>query len=457
MRLPRYILTGALAGALLSACGCSSAAWDWRQRHKPQETAYDSKVDEDLVNEAMGGPPLKEDANTGAPTTSSRPASQPINRSQWTQVRPPAAATKPAATRERPRDSIETPILFVNKEVITVQEVLEPLMPALEKAVKEMSLHEYNRFLEDQLRRRVARLVDEVLAYDEAKKEITEQMEPAIVKAIDQTERNRINAEFGGLFSRYQAYLEAHGQKRDDIRKRLRREMVVRQYLKDKFVPLIRPPTRQELSRYYQNNPQEFTEPLRVEMFLIDVPYWRFLKDANADTGPAMWQKLRGRERVEARRAALSHMEKARQELASGIPFDAVAKTYSFGPNRAKGGAWGPVSTGSLTGRWVEAAEVLFRLKAGELSDVIHTEEGLLLVKAGKRYEKRVIPFTEAQLIIDAKLIREQERRLEDEMLLKLRSKANVSDLPSFWVALLKAAPMHHDARMDFRLDSTIR
>lgn len=451
MRMSRWVIML----LWLVACGGCQKGMDWWNRHKakpePQQpkpalAQADNKVDEALLDEAMKGDPAVtgDVPEAGEPSTTA-PSSQPKTRIEWKKK----GRKQPTTAKKRPTlsgETIETPILKVNNDVITVREVLEPLRNEFEVAVKEMSLVEYNRFVTRELKTRVIRLIEEVLVYDEASKEITEEMEPAIVKAVDKTEMSRINAEFGGRFSRWEAYLQKTGQKRSDVRHLIRRGLVVRQYLKDTFLPLIEPATRRDLIKYYERNPDEFTKPLRVEMFLIDVPYWEFLEEAERAGGKATWSRLRGRRRIEAKRAAQEHMDKALQELASGISFDAVAKSYSFGPNRRKGGAWGPVSPGGLTGRWAEAANVLFELDEGRMSDVIKTEDGLLLVRAGKRFEARKIPFAEAQPIIEKKLVQEQQRKMEGDLVMKLRAKAHIGDVESFFIALYKAVPRHRDA-----------
>ncbi len=460
MTTSRWVILTIVGGGLLLS-GCGERRWDWWRKPKqtPAGATADDRndtVDEKLLDEVMSDDGAPADQATSAPSTGSQPTSGPVGRKQWASGRK-EAATRPSRSRNAPDRSIQTPILFVNDEVMTAQEVLEPLLPKFEEVVKHMSLVEYRRFVLEELKRRVVRLRDELLAYGEAKKEITDEMEPAITKAVDQTERRRINAEFGGRSSRYEAYLAKHGLSRDEVRRRIRRELVVRQYLKDKFLPLIEPPTRRELLKYYEKRPEEFTEPERAEMFVIDVPYWAFLEGSSAKEREAMWAKIRGPRRVEARRAAERHIERARQELASGIPFKAVAQSYSFGPNAQKGGAWGFVSPGGLTGRWVEAARALFELRSGQLSDVIRTEagDGLMLVKAGKRLAKRVIPFVEAQPTIEEKLVKVQERKLEEQLLFKLRTKSTIGDIASFFAALNKAVPKHPDQQRRLDLNPT--
>jgi len=450
MWMTRSTILALLAGAVLT-WGCQNPRWDWWRKPKPEPAAYDDDLEEDPDEEfqdadLLAGGGAGKDARAASRPTTSQSTSGPAGRKEWSKPRRRATSRR-SRSRYKLGESIETPVLFVNDDLISVQEVLDPLWSKLEKAAQEMSRAEYNRFLGTELKRRVILLIDQVLAYGEAKKEIPDEMEPAIIKAVDETEQNRINAEFDGRFSRYQAYLEEHGQDRKDIRRRIRREIVVRRYLTDKFLPLVRPPTRRQLLKYYQKHPEEFTEPLRMEMFLVDVPYWRFLEGGSAENREALWPKLRGRRRIEARRAATQHMEQARQELASGIPFEAVARSYSFGPNASKGGAWGPVTQDGLTGRWARAAKALFELETGQLSDAIRNDEGLLLVKAGKRFEKHVIPFLEAQPIIEKKLVQQQQKDLEDELLLKLRKRGTRGELVPFFKALYEAAPKHRDER----------
>lgn len=451
MRMSRLSIVMLVAGPFL-VCGCKDFRWDWWNKPKQDLAARNDDMagaaDQDLLDE------VERDLNP-QPTMSSRPSTGPTDRKQWSKPSK-TPTTKSSRFRGPIGGSVETPILMVNGEPITIDEVLDPIRKDLEEAVKTSSIRQYRQMLMERSRRGTSLLIDEVLAYGEAKKEITDEMDGAIVKAIDDTERNRITSEFGGRLSRYQAHLEEHGLKREEVRHRIRRNLVVKQFLRDKFLPLIRPPTRKELSRYYKKNPGEFAEPLRIEMFLIDVPYARFLKGATGREGQTVWAKVRGPKRIEARRAAVRRMEQARQELASGIPFAAVAKSYSFGPNKSKGGEWGPVSPEGLTGRWAGAAEVLAKLEPGQISDVLRTDDGLLLVRAGKRYDDRVIPFAEAQPIIEKRILRQQQKRMEDKLIFKLRGKATMptrESLSAFFAAVFSAAPRHPDDKPDFKLE----
>jgi len=441
-------------GGLLFLGGCQGKdlRWDWWRKDSSGPASKRGQPDRALRE----GDSVEESEPVASRPTSTQTGTAPISRKEWSAGRPTTLPTRPRA-RGAASQSIQSPILMVNNEPITVQEVLEPLRAELEKASKEMSPSEYRRFANHRLMVRLVRLVDELLAYDEAKKEITDEMETQIKKAVDQTEQNRINAEFGGRFSRYEAWLEANRESRDEVRKRIRRELIVRQYLKDKFLPLIRHPTRQEMLKYYQRHPEEFTEPLRVELFLIDAPYWVFLEGTPTEDRQALWPKVSGPRRLEARRTAQQHMEQALREIKSGIPFEAVARSYSRGPNADNGGAWGFISPGGLTGRWTEVAEVLFQLQPGQVSEIMRTDDGLFIVKAGRRFEQRTIPFVEAQPLIEKTLVKEQQDKLEADFLTRLRNKATLGDFPSFLQALFDAAPRQPGQRLDYKLDSLVQ
>ncbi len=451
----RFMWVLVLSAAVLAG-GCKDARWDWwRKDAKGGKTQEKSKVDAKTNTEGLDMELLDQVAPTSQ-KTATRPTtttSAPASRSEWAKGKPTTAPApgRRATTRRAEGPTIDTPILQVNDESISVKDVVEPLRADLERASKEMSMTEYQKFAEQKLMIRVIRLIDELLAYGEAKKEVTDEMEVAIKKAVDQTEQSRIQAEFGGRFSRYEAWLQANGENREDVRSRIRRELLVRRFLHDKFLPLIRHPTRQEMWKYYQRHPKEFVEPLRVEMFLVDIPYWSFLEGTPADDRQAMWSKVSGPRRLEARRAAQRHAEQALQELRSGIPYDAIARSYSRGPNADKGGAWGVISPGGLTGRWAEVAEVLFQLKADQISDIMKTDDGLFIVKAGQRSEERTIPFSEAQVTIERDLVKQQQDKLEGDFINKLRNKATMGDIGSFLKSVKEAIPKQAGYKLDYR------
>jgi hypothetical protein len=172
----------------------------------------------------------------------------------------------------------------------------------------------------------------------------------------------------------------------------------------------------------------------KAEMLLIEVPIDSQL---SGDAAHATAE-----DRTKARLKARELLDRAREELESGVEFSAVARAYSQGLGKAQGGAIGEISPGALTKRWEKPAEALFALEEGRLSSVIETDEALFLVMCGKKTPAHIPTFEEAQQQLSEELLDADYNRLRAEYITRLMEKATVSRKMEFFHAVLSASPL---------------
>jgi peptidyl-prolyl cis-trans isomerase D len=148
--------------------------------------------------------------------------------------------------------------------------------------------------------------------------------------------------------------------------------------------------TEAELRDYYDNNPEEFHSPKTVEArhVLIKV-------DPQADEATV----------AEARKKAEAVYEKAK----SGMDFAQLAKTYSEGPTRDKGGFLGAFRKEAMVQPFADKA---FSMQPGEISEPVRTRFGWHVIKVEKVNEETTTTFDAAKDGIRAKLIDEKARTL---------------------------------------------
>ena len=130
-----------------------------------------------------------------------------------------------------------------------------------------------------------------------------------------------------------------------------------------------------EIEAYYEYNIGAFTSPKQVKarhiLFLVE-------KGASEE-----------RER-QVRDKAKAVLALARQ----GKDFGELAKTYSEGPTKNKGGDLGYFSEGSMVKSFEGAA---FKLKAGEISDLVRTPFGYHIIKVEDVKEAGTKPLEEVR------------------------------------------------------------
>lgn len=357
-----------------------------------------------------------------------------------------SAATAPSeaeATTTQPAESLAStnafggpvgcPVLFVNGDSLTVQEILEPVLDELTEKARTLDPILYANLVRRLTRQQIDLQVSTLVLYQEAKNTYPEKAIEAFDKEADRRIKEAVNLRFQGIQARYEAHLKSLDLTVDDVKKRMQRQVMVQQYMRDKFQPVLREPPRRQLLKYYETHLDEFSTPEKAELFLIEIPYEVELGKPLTKAGPA--------EIEAARKRCVAQLKRAQEELAAGVEFTAVAKTYSKGLKAIQGGTWGEVSPGALRGRWAKAAEVLFTLEENQVSGIVEGEESAIIVKCGSRTPRQQSSFEEAQARIIERVKDEQFDRLSEDHIRGLLKRATVRPMPEFTQAVEAAAP----------------
>lgn len=263
-------------------------------------------------------------------------------------------------------------ILRVNDETLTVEDVLEPLMPALTQEAGKLPGAQRRRIVTERIQAELIAQVQDLLLHQQASKDLTEPMMNALDRYVDQEMKDRVNREFGGRQSRFEAHLASMRMTLDDARESSRRRIIIVKYLQDNVLPRIADPTRRELLDYYHANMDTYTQAERRELYLIDIP--------KGDDGDQ----------------ARSEAEQARARLAAGDEFEHVARELSKGIHAADGGSWGHISS-PLQGRYGDASNVFFSLGPNQTSDIIETDDAFFIVRVGRLNHASTRGFAEVQ------------------------------------------------------------
>lgn len=171
--------------------------------------------------------------------------------------------------------------------------------------------------------------------------------------------------------------------------------------------------TPQEVAEYYEKHPDEFLLPERRHILLIAV-YAREFADSKAA----------------ARKAA----EEVLERLKKGEDFGELARKRSHGPAADKGGDQGWVVKGTLVKNLEDAVAAL---KPGELSDLIETPDGFLIVKLVGIQPPTRQSLAEARPAILRQLDAERVAERRKELIERLAKNASIIRMD----LLPKAAP----------------
>jgi peptidyl-prolyl cis-trans isomerase SurA len=116
-------------------------------------------------------------------------------------------------------------------------------------------------------------------------------------------------------------------------------------------------------------------------------------------------------------------LEETRSRILEGASFAEMAAIYSEGSQRTEGGSWGWVERGVLRDDLADAA---FKLKAGEVSEVLVTPTACYLMLVEEVKSQHVRPLAEVRDEIERTLIGEERARLQKKYVQKLRAQSFV-------------------------------
>lgn len=344
-----------------------------------------------------------------------------------------APTTAPARGPWLPRNTVGASVMFVNKDVISVEDILMTIRPELERAAAALPPRQYIMKAAQLIRKEIDKQVFFTVVYQEAKKSIVDEEDKQYVKAADAEIQQIVNLQFGGLHAKFEKHLADRGMTIADLREKTKRRFIVLKFLSDRFKPLAEHPKRDELKRYYDEHKAEFTTQARARMSLVEVSFDAEIAKPRATATPADW--------AAAKEAGRKKIHRARQELDSGVSFAAVAKKYSDGVHASDGGAWDEIGADSLRSRYKVVCDTLFKMTPGQVSGVLEGTDAFFIVQCDAIQPGRCASFEEAQPGMAEKLLEERYGQMQDKYVRDLLTKAVLQNEAEFFQAVLAAVP----------------
>jgi peptidyl-prolyl cis-trans isomerase SurA len=116
-------------------------------------------------------------------------------------------------------------------------------------------------------------------------------------------------------------------------------------------------------------------------------------------------------------------------QIQKGAKFEDVAKKSSDGPTAAQGGDLGYFKRGALA---KELEDKTFAMKPGEVSDVIRTRQGYVLLKVTEHAEAGIPPLKDVEPKVQEALYMQKLDPALREYLTKLREEAFIVIKPGY-------------------------
>lgn len=300
--------------------------------------------------------------------------------------------------RSTPCEVVDRIVALVNNQVITLSEVEEMGKPLLDRVRQTASPAEREERLKKSRREVLDHLIESKLLEEEMRKRKIEVPDRDVDAAINdilktskltEDELKKVLAREGTTFFAY----------RQKVRQELGKMRLITREIKSKIVI-----EEEELRKRYQENLEKYSEPLEIKIQQVFFP---IPENAPKDKVAAV------------KREALTILERARE----GDDFTQLAKAYSRGPGANDGGVLGYFKRKDLVR---EVGEAGFKLKPGEISDLVRSPAGFHILKVLDRRGGELHPFAEVQNQVREEAMQEESEKKFNAWMKDLKSKAYI-------------------------------
>jgi peptidyl-prolyl cis-trans isomerase SurA len=234
--------------------------------------------------------------------------------------------------------------------------------------------------------------------------------------------------------------LEKEAQKQgiswEDFQQNLRNQIITQKVIGQEVGEHLSISTEEE-QKFYDEHKQEMQQPesIRLSEILIApksaTPAGSAAKDPNPLSGSATTQSAENKPAAQpaddpaALDAAKAKAEDLLKQIRGGASFEDIAKKNSDGPSAAEGGDLGVFTRGKLA---KELEDKTFAMKAGDITDVIRTRQGYVILKVTDHQQAGVPPMKDPQVFqrIQDAIYYEKLQPALREYLTKLREEAYI-------------------------------
>ncbi len=173
---------------------------------------------------------------------------------------------------------------------------------------------------------------------------------------------------------------------------------------------------KEEIQKFYDQHKSEMELPeqIRLSELLVSTE-----KKGDSDTTDDS-QRLA---------AAEAKAKDLLAQIRKGSSFEDVAKKNSDGPTAAQGGDLGGFKRGTLA---KELEDKTFAMKAGEVSDIIRTKQGFVILKVAEHHNAGVPPLSEIEGRIQDAIYMQKLQPALRAYLQKLREEAYIFTKPGY-------------------------
>jgi peptidyl-prolyl cis-trans isomerase SurA len=330
---------------------------------------------------------------------------------------------------------VEEIIARVNNQIITRSEYARS-KDQLKDEVKQQDPNSADKAYADREKDVLRDLIDQQLLLDKGKDlEITGDTD--LIKQLDKMRKDMKLASLEDL----EREATKQGVSWEDFKQNMRNQIITQKVIGDEVSSHLSV-SKEEEQKFYDEHKNEMQQPEAIRLSEILVAPKVVtpaapagISDPTAPVATALAAQPPVDEAAQkaAEAAALKVAEDKANDLLKqihdGAAFEDIAKKYSNGPSAADGGALGVFKRGQLA---KELEDKTFAMKTGDVTDVIRTKQGYVILKVVDHQMAGIPPFKDALPRIQDALYYEKLQPALRAYLTKLREDAYIKIMPGF-------------------------
>jgi peptidyl-prolyl cis-trans isomerase SurA len=317
----------------------------------------------------------------------------------------PTKPGKPALTGEG--KVVEEIVARVNNEIITTSELEKARTAAAEDAQQECNgrctPEQLQVAVEDRQKFALRDLIDQSLLAQRGK-DMGINVEGDVVKQLDTIRiQNKLDS-----MEKLEAAVTKEGLNWDDFKNNIRNKLLTQEVIRREVGAHITI-GREDAMKYYEEHKKDFVKPEQVALRAIEIS-----TEGKKDSELADLKKK---------------AEDLLRRIKDGEDFSTLAKRFSDGATAQQGGYLGIYKRGELS---KQLEDQVFAMKKNQLTDVIETKQGFLILQVLERYEAGEQPFEKVENEIMDHLYSERMEPALREYLKTLREQSYVVVKPGY-------------------------
>jgi peptidyl-prolyl cis-trans isomerase SurA len=331
---------------------------------------------------------------------------------------------------------VEEIIARVNSQIITRSEYIRS-KDQLKDDVKQQDAANADRLYSEREKDVLRDLIDQQLLLEKGK-DLGITGDTDLIKRLDQM-RKDMKLE---TMEELEKAATAQGISYEDFKQNMRNQIVTQKVIGEEVSSHLSI-TKEEEQKFYDAHKNEMERPESIKLSEILIAPQKAAPGKPASDKPAanpaadspvagaanpQNQDSAGESAKQAAEAAALAAAEAKandvlKQIRSGASFEEIAKKYSDGPSAAQGGDLGSFKRGTLA---KELEDKTFAMKSGEVTDVVRTKQGYVILKVADHQMAGIPPMKDVEPKIQDALYYEKLQPALRAYLTKLREDAYI-------------------------------